>query len=89
MVRYALLDALIERGVLDEYMKDEPLRVFAAAASLPCNKEDLTEALAQRLLHEASPEVAEKAIAKMKEAGYDLNHPNVCKKFIEWMRDNC
>src|SRR5262245_22349521 len=34
MARYALLDALIERGILDDYMKDETLRkkVFAAAA---------------------------------------------------------
>jgi hypothetical protein len=89
MARYALMDAIIERGALDEYIKDEPLRVFAAAASLPCRKDDLAEALAQRLLREASPEVAEKAIAEMKEAGCDPDHPNVCNKFIEWMRNNC
>src|SRR5215469_11881840 len=61
MTRYALLDALVERGILNDYMKDESARkhVFAAAATIPCDKNDLAEALAQRLLRDASSDVVE------------------------------
>jgi len=43
MTRYALLDALVERGILNDYMKDESARkyVFAVAATIPCDKNDL------------------------------------------------
>jgi hypothetical protein len=42
-------------------MKDEAARkdVFAAAATIPCDKDDLAEALAERLLRSPSPEVVE------------------------------
>jgi hypothetical protein len=91
MARYALLDALIERGVLDAYMDDESLRkkVFAAAAAFPCDKNDLGEALAQRLLRDYSPDAAQKANEEFRQAGYDPDHPKVVEKFIRWMNDNC
>lgn len=91
MARYALLDGLIERGILDDYMKDESLRkrVFAAAASLPCDKNDLGEAVAQKALRESPPEVVEKTREEMRQAGYDPDHPKVGDKFIQWMRDRC
>jgi len=91
MARYALLDALIERGILDDCMEDESLRkrVFAAAASLPCDKNDLGEALAQKVLHESPPGVVEKTKREMRQAGCDPNHPKVGDKFIQWMRDGC
>ena len=43
MTRYALLDALLERGILNDYMKDESARKyeFAVAATIPCDKNDL------------------------------------------------
>jgi uncharacterized repeat protein (TIGR03803 family) len=46
-VLFALLDALVERGSLIDYMENESLRkqVFAAAATIPCDKNDLGEAL--------------------------------------------
>jgi hypothetical protein len=49
MMRYAMLDALIEEGILNNYMEDDSRRnrVFAAAASIPINKNNLSEALAQ------------------------------------------
>ena len=91
MVRYALLDALIERGNLNPYMSDESLRkrVFAAAATIPCNKNDLGEVLVQRLLRKSPPEVAQKVEQEMRQAGCDPDHPRVYDKFMEWMRDNC
>jgi hypothetical protein len=91
MARYALLDALIERGALNAYMSDESLRerVFAAAATIPCDKNDLGEVMVQRLLRESPPEVAQKVEQEMRQAGCDPDHPKMCDKFVEWMRDNC
>jgi hypothetical protein len=91
MIRYALLNALVERGILDDYMKDESLRqkVFAAAALFPCDKNDLGEAVAQRLFRDSSPDVAQKAGEELSRAGYAPEHPKVGGKFIEWMRHNC
>jgi len=91
MMRYALLDALVERGILDEFMKDESLRkkVFAAAALFPCDKNDLGEALAQQLPLNSPPDVAQKTSEDFRQAGYDPEHPKVSGKFIDWMRDNC
>jgi hypothetical protein len=88
--RYALLDALIERGILDDYMADELLRkkVFAAAAAFPFDKNDLVDALAQRLLHKYSPDAAQKANEEFRQAGYDPDHPKVAEKLIRWMNDN-
>lgn len=90
LARYMLLDALIERGIVDDYMNDESKRkkVFAAAASIKCDKNDLGKALAQRHLNESAPEVAEKAKEELRQAGHAPDHPGVGEKFIQWMRDN-
>jgi hypothetical protein len=90
MARYTLLDALVERGMLDDYMKDESLRkkVFAAAASFPCDKFDLGEALTERLARESPPDVATKTREEFMQAGYDPDHPKVAGKLIDWMRDH-
>jgi hypothetical protein len=57
--RYALLDALITAGILDRYMDDAKLRekVFAAAATLPCDKNDLGEAMMLKRLRESPQQV--------------------------------
>ena len=91
MARYALLDELIERGILDDYMKDETLRkkVFAAAARLPCDQNDLSEAVAERVLRRSPPDIREKTKQDLLQAGYDPDHLKVADKFIAWMRDNC
>jgi hypothetical protein len=88
MTRYALLDALLERGVLNDYMNDAlgRKRVFAAAATLPCDGNDLAEALAERMLGDASPEVMERTREEMKNAGRDLDRPKIGEKFIGWIR---
>ncbi len=89
MVRYAVLNALIERGVLDEYMKDQALRknVFTAAALLPCDKNDLYEAVTERGLRQSSADVRKKWDEELKQAGYDRDHLKLAAKFIAWMRD--
>ncbi len=91
IMRCTLLGLLIERGILDNYMSDESLkkRVFAAAASLPCDKNDLGEAFALTELCDSPPEAVETTKEKMRQAGYDPDHPNLGYKFIEWMRDSC
>jgi hypothetical protein len=91
MARYGLLDALLERGFFSEYMENESQRkkVFAAAASFPCNKDDLGEALAERLLRDSPQEEIEEANKQLQEAGYDPTHLKVMDKFIHWMEDNC
>src|SRR5215472_8300902 len=62
MMRYALLNGLVRQGILDDYMKDESLRqkVFAAAALFPCDKNDLSEAVAQPLGRESSADRVQK-----------------------------
>jgi len=88
MTRFALFNALLERGTLNDYMKDEPgrKRVFAAAATIPCDKNDLAEALAERVLRDASPEVVERAKEEAKNAGQDIDRPKIGEKFIDWIR---
>jgi hypothetical protein len=88
--RYALLDALLKRGILDSYMEDANLRhqVFAAAASMPCDKNDLGEASLLRRLRESPPDIVEKMTEEMKQAGYDPDHPKLDEKFMAWMNTN-
>ena len=88
MIRYALLSALVEGGIVGDYMKDESLRqkVFTAAALFPCDGNDLAEAVAQR---DSSPDVTRKTGGEFRRTGYDPEQPKVSKKFIEWMLHNC
>lgn len=90
MARLILLDALDERGVLNEYMGDESSRkkVFAAAASLPCDKNDLGEALAQKHLRESPPDEAAKFREELRNEGLDPDHPKVGKRLMEWMKEH-
>ena len=90
MVRNAMLDALVERGVLDEFMQDASLRkkVFQAAATLPCDKNDFGEAVAEKVLRESPPELGAKTEEEFKLAGYDPNHLKIVDKFIAWIRDH-
>ncbi len=91
MTRYALLNALVEAGVLDEYMKDEALRkkVFTAAASLPCDQHDLVEAVMEKVLRDSPPDIRQKKKEELRQSGYDPDHLKVADKFIGWLRDNC
>jgi len=90
-IRYALLDALIERGVLDAYMNDASARqhVFVAAATIPCDGNDFAEALAGKKLREASRNVVEQTREELKNAGSDVARPKIGERFIDWIRSHC
>jgi hypothetical protein len=90
-LRQNLLNALIQRGVLREYMQDEESRekVFVAVATIPCNKEDLAEALVQMQLSQSPVEVAAAAKEEMKKSGYDADSPRIDGKFIAWLKEEC
>jgi len=91
MTRFALLDALLERGILNDYMKTGPGRkhVFAAAATIPCDKNDLAEALAERMLRDSPPEAVERTREEAQNAGWDIERPKIGEKFIDWIRSHC
>lgn len=91
MARMGLLNALLELDILDAYMSDESQRekVFAAAASFPCNKSHLGEAMALKRLREAQPDVAEKMREDFRQSGYDPDHPKVGDEFKRWMEEHC
>jgi hypothetical protein len=90
MTRSAILEALIERGIFDEYLGDELNRkkLFAAAAALPFDKNDLAEALAEKILRESSPDLLEKNKEELRVASYDPAHLKIVDKVTEWMRDH-
>lgn len=87
MARYMLLDALIQRGVLAPFMTDEALRkkVFSASAKMPCNRDDIGEALAYKMLVDSQAEQLEKTRAESLEAGLDPDHPQLDDKFLAWI----
>jgi hypothetical protein len=89
--RYQLLDTLSKCGFIDSYVEDAELRkkVFAAVASLPCNKNDLGEAFWLRRLQELSPDLAQKARDEARQAGYDPDHPQLGARLNAWMHDQC
>ena len=82
--RCKILEALVDRGVLDDFMKDEAGRkkVFAAAATLKCDKNDFGEALAQESIRHAPPEVQEEMKEELRSAGCDPNNPAIIAKFL-------
>lgn len=90
-LRCQLLSALIERGVLKEYQRGEELdeRVFHAAATMPCDKNDLGEAMLPQALANFPAETVAKAKEEMLANGYDPNTPNVDGKFLDWLREHC
>jgi len=89
--RYQLLSFLVEKGVLNEYKHGEELdkRVFRAAATMPCNLQDVGEAVFPLLFSQSPPELVAKAKEGMLAHGYDPDKPNLPGKFLNWLRDNC
>lgn len=88
MARLAILNALVERGILSDYMQTEPGRklVFAAAATIPCNKEDLAEAVSERLLRDKPSDIVAEAKESAKSEGRDFDRPKIGERFIDWIR---
>ncbi len=90
-LRHALLDALLKRGALNDYMQaDEPTeKLFLAAATIPCNGQDLWEALAKFKLSQMPTEAAAKARQDMSAEGHDPDTFEIDRKFLDWIRENC
>ena len=89
--RQWLLGALVKRGVLKDYQRGAELddRVFRAAATMPCNIDDLGEAMMPLKLADQPPEVVSQVKKECLEHGFDLDRPKVDVKFLAWMRDRC
>jgi hypothetical protein len=89
--RLEILSDLLGRGVLKDYVHGERVdeNVFSAAASMPCNKNDLAQVMIPRLLAESPADVAAKATEEMLAGGFDPASPNIDQKFLDWLRTNC
>jgi hypothetical protein len=90
-LRYALLSALVRRGILQDYIQGDALneKAFVAAATMPCTIVDLGETMIPLAFEKASAEDAAKAKEEMRARGYDPEKPNVDGKFLEWLNTNC
>jgi len=84
------LTALVERGLLREYRSGNELddRLYQAAATMPCNKEDLAEALVLLRLSLAPEEIAAKAREELRAHGYDPDKPAIDAKFQSWLTEH-
>jgi hypothetical protein len=89
--RHELMSSLIKRGVLKDYVHGEELdeKVFAAAATMPCDKTDVAETMLPFLFSKSSKEDAAKAMEEMRAGGYDPDKPNIDGKFLDWLQNNC
>jgi hypothetical protein len=89
--RHQLMSALVERGVLSEYVHGEELdeRVFRAAATMPCDKEDFFQAVMPQMLTLFPPEDVPKFKEEMEAHRYDIDKPPVDQKLLEWLRTKC
>lgn len=57
-------------------------QAIRAAATMPCDKTDLGEAMIPQALAMAPAESAAKAKEEMRAGGYDPDKPNVDRKFL-------
>jgi hypothetical protein len=90
MMRFSLLNALMKLGVLNDYMKDDAGRkqVFAAAATIPCDKDDLTEVWFALMLRDAPRELIERTKEEANHAASEPDRPKISEKFIGWIRSH-
>jgi hypothetical protein len=87
--RGQLLSAIVERGVLNEYVHGEELdeEVFRAAATMPCDKDDFFQAIMPDMVTQLPAEDVAKFKEEMRTHGYDIYQPSVDRKFLEWLRN--
>ena len=62
--------------------------VLDVAATMPCDKADLAEAMLPFFLVQYPPDVAAKIREEMRAAGYDETKPNVAAKFLNLLSEN-
>src|SRR3954470_20548389 len=90
MVRFSILQALIDQGALNDYMEDEAKRddVFRAVASMPFDRMDGAEAPSQRILQDAPPDAVQERKEEMLASGIDPDHPKLIAKLLASMAQN-
>lgn len=90
-LRCQLMSALIEGGVLKDFLKGEELdeQVIRAASTLPCDKNDLAETMIPLAFAKLSTDEVAKAKEEMRAGGYDPDKPQIDSKFLDWLRNHC
>ena len=88
-IRVALLQSLSQRNVLLEYLRGEDFadEVFQAAASLPCDRDDIGEAMIQLAMKQRPEADCSEVKREMVAHGYDLDKPRIDSKFLAWIRN--
>jgi hypothetical protein len=89
IVRLQLLQSLFERNVLREYLHGDELvdEVFKAAATLPCDKEEIGEAIVQLMMKHRPEADFSELKSEMIAHGYNPEAPKIDSKFLAWMRN--
>lgn len=87
-LRLGLLRSLLERDVLRDYLQGDevPDEVFAAAADIPCDKEEISEAMLQLVMKQRPDADCSELKHEMIAHGYDPNAPKIDSKFLMWLR---
>jgi len=87
-LRVRLLSSLFHRGVLRDYLLGDKLKeeVFRSAATIPCDKEELGEALILLHLAQSPEDIAAKGMEQLRAEGYDPEKPKIDCKFLAWVR---
>lgn len=88
-LRCQLLRDACSRGLLSAHMIDgEPDdKLFAAAAAITCNLEDLAETMLRGLLSKSSAEAAS-TLAELRAHGVDPEHPKIDNRLVRWVQEN-
>jgi hypothetical protein len=88
-LRLGLVQSLCERNVLRDYLHGDELaeEVFQAAASLPCDKEDVAEAMVLLTMKQQPQLDYSELRREMTAHGYNPDEPKIDSKFLEWIRN--
>ncbi|HWY69326.1 MAG TPA: hypothetical protein VNX88_11705 [Terriglobales bacterium] len=89
VIRLGLLRSFFERNVLRDYLHggDFADEVFQAAASLPCDRDDVGEAMVQMAMKQRPEVDCSEFKREMIAHGYDPDAPKIDSKFLAWMRN--
>lgn len=87
-MRFYLLQSLLERNVLRDYLQGDELpdAVFAAVAEMPCDKEEFGEAVVQLTMKRQPDADYSELKREMIAHGYDPDAPKIDAKFLLWLQ---
>ena len=88
MLRVGLLSSFLHRGLLSDDLLGGKLNeaIFRSAATLPCDKEELAEAMIRLHLAQSPEDIAAKGMDLLRAGGYDPEKPRIDAKFLAWVR---